>query len=248
MKPALFLLALLTTGASAQIVTHETSDWEFTTALYAPLMGLDGDVGVRGFAPAHVDMSFGDILDELDGGLSGAFEAKKGPWSFAADAIWLKLSSSADGPAKSYIRLGQEQLMGSLSLGYEFYSSESTSLTVAAGVAFNSIDADVDLFTPRLPIPIRSGSDSQEWLDPYIALRFQHSLSDCWNIFGSAAYGGFEVSSDEYYQLIAGISYKLTDSTSLALAYRVISVDYHQGGFVYDAKTSGPNLGLVIKF
>lgn len=247
MKAALISFSLLTASACAQ-TTIESSDWEFTTALYAPIMGLEGDIGVRGFAPVNVDMSFGDILEELDGGLSGAFEARKGPWSITADAIWLKISTSAPGPVNSYIRLGQDQVMGSLSLGYELYGSESTSIELAAGGAFNIIDADVDLFTPRLPVPIRSGSGSQEWIDPFVALRAQYRLGECWNLFGSAAYGGFDVSSDEYYQLIAGISYRLSESTSIALAYRVISVDYHQGGFVYDTETSGPNLGLIIRF
>jgi hypothetical protein len=247
MKPTLISLALLTAGASAQ-TTGDSSDWEFGMAMYAPLMGLDGDIGVRGFAPVAVDMSFGDILEELDGGLSGAFSAKKGPWSITADAIWLKISTSAAGPVNSYVRLGQDQVMGSLSLGYEIYSSESTSIELAAGGAFNIIDADVDLFTPRLPVPVRSGSASQEWIDPYVALRFQQRLGECWNLFASGAYGGFDVSSDEYWQVIAGISYRMSDSTSIALAYRIISVDYRQGGFVYDTETSGPNLGLVFRF
>jgi opacity protein-like surface antigen len=81
-----------------------------------------------------------------------------------------------------------------------------------------------------------------------VALRVQHRLGENWNLFGSAAYGGFDVSSDEYYQLIAGISYRMSESTSIALAYRIISVDYHDGGFVYDTETSGPNLGLVFRF
>lgn len=245
MKKALIPFALLTAGACAQ-TEIQSSDWEFTLALYAPLMGLDGDIGVAGLAPVDVDMSFGDIFDELDGGLSGAFEARKGPWSFAVDAIWLKLSSSTVAAANSYVGLSQEQIMGSASVGFEIYGNESTSVELAAGVAFNSIDADVKIFTPGGPSLV--GSGSQEWLDPYFALRFQHRLGENWNLFASAAYGGFDVSSDEYYQLIAGIGYRLNECTSIALAYRIISVDYHQGGFVYDTETSGPNLGLIYRF
>lgn len=248
MKKVLIPFVLLTAGACAQTEIQTPDDWDFTLALYAPLMGLEGDIGVRGLAPVDVDMSFSDILDELDGGLSGAFEARKGRWSFAADAIWLKISTSAPGAANSYIRLGQEQIMGSVSLGYELYGNDCTSLELAVGGAFNIIDADVDLFTPRLPVPVRSGSGSNEWIDPFVALRVQHRLGENWNLFGSAAYGGFDVSSDEYYQLIAGISYRMSESTSIALAYRIISVDYHDGGFVYDTETSGPNLGLVFRF
>jgi len=224
------------------------TDWEFATALYVPLMGLEGDIGVAGLPPAHVDISFGDILKELDAGLSGSFEARKGPWSITADGIWLKISASQQGIANSYLRLSQDQVMASLSVGYEIYSSESTSIDLAAGVALNSIDADLDLLTPRLPVQVRSGSGSQEWLDPFVALRFRQDLGGCWTFFASGAYGGFEVSSDEYWQAVVGLGYRLSESTTLALAYRVISVDYHQGGFVYDTETSGPNVGLIIRF
>jgi opacity protein-like surface antigen len=49
-------------------------------------------------------------------------------------------------------------------------------------------------------------------------------------------------------QALAGISYRVTENSSLALGYRIISTDYSDGGFVYDVETSGPNIGLVIKF
>ena len=248
MKSSLLRLASISILSPVLHAATISDDWEFTTALYAPLMGLEGDVGVAGLAPAKVDMSFSDILDDLDAGLSGSLEARKGPWSITADAIWLKMSASQQGPASSYIRLSQDQVTASLSAAYEIYGSESSSLDLAAGVMLNSIDADLDLFTPRLPVQARSGSGSQEWLDPFLALRFRQEIGACWTFFANGAYGGFEVSSDEYWQAVVGLGYRLSESTTLALAYRVISVDYHQGGFVYDTETSGPNIGLIIRF
>ncbi|WP_035611416.1 hypothetical protein [Haloferula sp. BvORR071] len=248
MKAALASLSLLTTLASAQSGT-DSSDWEFTLALYAPMMGLDGNIGVAGLPTANVDMSFSDVFDQLDAGLSGAFEARKGPWSITADAIWMKVSASAPGGiGQSYLRLGEDQVTASLSLGFEFYGSETSSLDLVGGVALSSIDADLDLITPNLPVKIRSASGSQEWLDPFIGLRYRQQLGDCWTIFASGNYGSFDVSSEEYWQAVAGVSYRLNDCTSLALAYRAISVDYHQSGFVYDVVSSGPNLGLVFNF
>jgi hypothetical protein len=256
MKALLVLIALTLAARAGEPVApapqitpvRESSGWEFTTALYAPLMGLEGDIGVAGFAPNHVDIPFDEILDNLDGGLSGAFEAKKDRWSITVDAIWLKLSASANPIASSYFRFSQDQIMASLSVGYEIYGSESTTLDLVAGAALNSIDVDLDLFTPNLPVTVRSGSGSQEWIDPFIGLRFHQRLGDRWSIFANGVYGGFDVSSDEYWQALAGIAYRISDSTSIALAYRVISVDYQQGGFVYDTETSGPNLGLIIRF
>ncbi|MCW1923004.1 hypothetical protein OKA05_10610 [Luteolibacter arcticus] len=257
MKSPWMLLALTTAlhagepvAPPAQTYTsHEVSSgWEFSLALYAPLMGLEGDIGVAGFAPNHVDIPFDDILDNLDGGLSGAFEARKDRWSITADAIWLKISASANPIADSYLRVSQEQIMASLSVGYEIYGDESTTIDLLAGAALNSLDVDMDLFTPNLPVTTRSGSGSQEWIDPFVGLRIRQQLGDRWSIYASGVYGGFDVSSDEYWQVLGGIGYRLTENTTIALAYRIIAVDYQQGGFVYDTETSGPNIGLIIRF
>jgi hypothetical protein len=257
MKSRLILL-VLTAGAHAgepvapapQLTPASTYDsgWEFSLALYAPLMGLEGDVGVAGLAPTHIDIPFDEILDNLDAGLSGAFEARYDRWSITADAIWLKISTAVNPIASSYLGFTQDQIMGSLSVGYEIYGDESTTLDLLVGAAVNSIEVDLDLFTPNLPVTTRSFSGSQEWIDPFIGLRFHQRLGERWSLFASGQYGGFDVSSDEYWQAIAGIGYRLTESTSLALVYRIIAVDYQQGGFVYDTETSGPNLGLIIRF
>jgi hypothetical protein len=251
--PSLLIMAAAHAGEpvapAPQIApAHESSDWEFSLALYAPLMGLEGDVGVAGLAPTHIDVPFDDILENLDGGLSGAFEARKDRWSITADAIWLKISASANPIASSYVGFTQDQIMASLSVGYEIYGDENTTLDLLVGAALNSIEVDVDLFTPNLPVTTRSVSGSQEWIDPFVGLRFHQRLGERWSLFASGMYGGFDVSSDEYWQAIAGIGFRLTECTSLALVYRVISVDYQQVGFVYDAETSGPNLGLIIRF
>ena len=73
---------------------HESSGWEFSGAIYAPMMGLEGDIGIAGITTS-VDLSFGDILEELDGGATAAFEARYDRWSITGDFIWLKLSGSA---------------------------------------------------------------------------------------------------------------------------------------------------------
>lgn len=252
--PSIVALTLASRGGepAAPVPTltpaREPSDWEFSLALYAPLMGLEGDIGVAGIAPNHVDIAFEDILDSLDAGLSGAFEARKGRWSATVDAIWLKLSTDADLGAASKLLLRQEQITATLTVGYEIYRDECTSFAVIAGAAYNRLDVDLELITPNLPVTSRSGSGSQEWIDPFVGLRFHRRLGERWSVFATGAYGGFGISSDEYWQAFAGFSYHLSDSTSLALAYRVIAVDYRQGGFVFDTETSGPNLGLVIRF
>lgn len=249
---ALAALTLANAGeliAPAPMITPpaKSSEWEFSGALYAPLMGLEGDIGAGGIV-STVDLSFGDILKELDGGLTAAFEARRNRWSITGDFIWLKLSASGQPTANSYLGFRQEEIIASLTLGYELYGGESSTLDLLAGGAVTSIDVDLELFTPRLPVATRTASGSQEWIDPFVGLRLRHRLSDRWSLWVRGDYGGFDVSSDEYWHLIAGVSYRISDRVSIALAYRMIGVDYQQGGFTYDTEMAGPNLGLVFKF
>lgn len=225
----------------------ESSEWQFLLATYAPLMGIEGTVGVGGLT-SNIDVPFDDILEELDGGFMTAFEARRNRWSITGDFIWLKLSGDAQPTPNSYAGFKQEQIMASLALGYELYGSESTTFDLLGGAALTSLDADLELATPLLPVTTRAASGSDTWIDPFVGLRVRHRLSDRWAIFATGTYGGFGVSSDEYWQAIAGISYGLTENASIALAYRIISTDYSKGAFVYDVETSGPNIGLVLKF
>jgi len=233
--------------APARLNTLASSGWEFTGALYAPIMGLEGTVGL-GPVRSSVDIGFGDILKKLDGGLSGAFEARHDRWSITGDFIWLKLSDSANPIASTYLGFKEEEILASVALGYELYKDDRTSLDVLAGAAFTSVDVELDVSTPLLPIKYRALSGSETWVDPFIGLRVRHQLSTNWSVFARADYGGFGVSSDEYWQALVGLGYRLSESTSVVLAYRIAATDYQSGRFVYDTKMSGPNLGLVIRF
>lgn len=257
MKAFIFLPALALSSHAGEAsapselltpVSKNSSDWEFTSALYAPLMGLEGNIGVIGLGPFEADVPFDEILENLDGAFSGAFQARHGSWSFTIDAIWLKLSASGDPLANSRFTMSQEQFTTSLSTGYEIYETGFTQVDFVAGAVLNSLDVDLKLFTPALPVTFSKASGTQTWVDPFFGLRFHHSLDDCWSVFTNGTVGGFGVSSDEYWQVLAGVGYRLGENTSLALAYRMISVDYRQGGFVYDTVSSGPNIGLILRF
>jgi len=263
MKAPLLATALLATAslchagetipASAPITPAPATDsgWDFLLSVYSPLMGLEGDIGIAGLSTA-VDVPFEDVFDHLDGGFMTAFEARRNRWSITGDFIWLKLSGSGQPTPNTYVGFKQEQIMASLTLGYELFGNESTTLDFLGGAALTSLDVDLDATLappgPILPTISRQGSDSESWIDPYFGLRVRHRLSERWSLFASGVYGGFGIASDEYWQAIAGVGFQLTENTAIALAYRVISTDYQDGGFSYDVENSGPNLGLVFRF
>ena len=230
-----------------QVHADETNDWQYTGAVYVPLMGIEGTVGV-GSVSSQVDVPFRDILKNLDAGLTGTFEARRNRWSVTGDFIWIKLSASAEPTPLSDVNLKEEELMASLALGYEIYGDKQTTLDLLGGGALTYLSAELNLSGANLGNVQRSHSGSLYWVDPFVGLRLRHRLSDHWGIFVTGLYGGFGVASDQYWQALAGFSYRINESVAVALAYRVIATDYQNGTFLYDTKTSGPNLGFVFRF
>ncbi|MEI6818682.1 MAG: hypothetical protein WCL19_03690 [Verrucomicrobiota bacterium] len=230
-----------------QVHAAETTDWQYTGAVYAPLMGLDGTIGI-GPVSSQVDIPFRDILKNLDAGLTGTFEARRSRWSITGDFIWIKLSASVEPTPLSDVNLKEEELMASLALGYELYGNKQTTLDILGGGALTYLSADLNLSMANFGNVQRSYSGSLCWVDPFVGIRIRHRLTSNWGIFATVLYDGFHVSSDSYWQALAGVSYRITDFASFAAAYRIIATDYRKGSIVYDVETSGPNLGFVFRF
>jgi hypothetical protein len=236
------------TDAAAITPAAAVSDWQFTLGLYSPMMGLEGDVGIAGRSAA-VDIPFKDVLKDLDGGFMAAMEVRRGAWSLTGDFIYLKLSDSSALSPTASLSFRQEEILASLALGYEIYSNDRTRFELLAGAALTDQEA-VLRFTNSTPTrtSLLAVSGSKTWIDPLVGLRVRHEIAERWTFFARGDYGGFGVSSDEYWQAIAGLSFRINERASLALAYRTISIDYSQGGFVYDTESSGPNLGVLFHF
>ena len=66
------------------------NDWKFQLTLYGWATALNGDVGIRNLPPVDVDVSFADILDNLDGAIMGSLFASNGRFVVLTDVVWAK--------------------------------------------------------------------------------------------------------------------------------------------------------------
>jgi opacity protein-like surface antigen len=229
---------------STAVTAPESSPWEFRVALYGWAEGIEGDVGVLG-RTAPVDISFSDIIEDLDMGFMGAFEVGRDRWSFIADFVY------ADIGAKETIRaftvdFSQEQFLGNFTVNYELFNNDAVTIGLYAGARVNALDIDLSISGPFGFNPNRSTSES--WVDPIIGARFGAALSEKFICFASGDVGGFGVSSEFTWQALAGFGYRVTENGTIALGYRAIGTDYTNGGFTYDVTASGPVLGYEYKF
>ena len=89
------VVVLICPSVYGQDVTSSHNKWEFLLIPYGWLTRVDGDVTVRGIE-SSADVSFSDILENLDFGGQVHFEAWKGEWGLFVDPTYLKLSTDAD--------------------------------------------------------------------------------------------------------------------------------------------------------
>jgi hypothetical protein len=123
----------------------DPNGWSFIIEPYGWAMGLSGDIGVRGFPPAHVDFSAKDILQHLDWGIFAKGEIRKGRWGILADGFYAELSASGDPPGPLYegVDVAVQQGLASLALAYRIISDRRGFLDIYAGARYNYFGIDI---------------------------------------------------------------------------------------------------------
>lgn len=245
--------------ARAQTVAASSGPgWTFDFTPYIWGVAMSGEVQGGALPAINIDMSFSDILKNLDAGLLGAFEARKGPWGMLFDAIYMKLegsgTASRTGPgpigstATASAELKVAQTMLAAAVAYRAVDDRAA-LDVLGGLRYARIEADAAIngsFFGQAGTVARSAE--KNWVDPYIGVRVLQPIAGHWTLMGYADIGGFGVGSDFTWQALVGINYDLSKTFAAKFGYRYLDVDYDKNGFVYDMANSGLYLGLGIRF
>ena len=249
------LAMLMATGARAADATDDRWQFELTPYLFAS--GLYGTTGTRGVT-ADVKMGFDDIVEQLEAGLMGTAELRRGRWGLAFDALYFKLG---DQGAKSWRGpLGIGSLTGDLevtttmhmyqlSAGYRVGQRIPVDLIGAA--RYTKIDTELNLVVTTgglLPGGTRSLNAAESWWDPVVGLRALVPLGERWSVLLYGDVGGFGVGSDLTYQAIAGVNWQFSKHFSAKAGYRYLYQDFEKDGFVWDMAAHGPYLALGIRF
>lgn len=253
-------LALSVPAISAE-QTAESNDadaWQFELTPYMLGAGLNGTTGV-GHVTADIDMSFGDILDNLDSGFMMMFEARKNSWSFGMDGVYFKLKNevaqSWNGPLGNS---GTGTLQATMTQQiYQLFAAnrvidERMKVDLLDAVRYTQLDTDLNLVvttgSPLLPDGSNRISVTESWWDPVIGVRLLTPFAEEWAFVGYADIGGFGAGSDFTYQLLAGVNWQFSESVSAKAGYRHFYQDYEHNRFVWDMTASGFYLGAGFRF
>lgn len=253
------------TPARSQSSGSASAGWTYEVTPYLWGSGLEGDVQAGALPKTSTDMSFSDIFDVLDFAAMGTFEARRDRWGFLFDLIYLELSDSGTatqtgpGPigatltATADVTVKQAMLTGAVA----YRVSEGRSpVDVIGGLRYTKTEVDADIGASLFG-PLGAGvastvsrSGDEDWVDLLVGLRVQHPIADRWTLVGYADVGGFGLgsSSELTWQAIGGANYEYSKRVSIKFGYRYMSIDYDNGGALYDMIMQGPYVGVGIRF
>jgi hypothetical protein len=242
---ALLLSVITATPVAAQAPAGGA--WQITFVPYFLGAAMNGTTVVAG-QEATIDMSFSDILKNLQFGAMGLVVAHKGNWGVGGDAIWMALGASGTAPGPVGVTAGADMNQGA----FAFYGirrlSPSADLTFGARV--NTLQANLRI---NGPLTVRSVDGSKTWVDPIVGLQLRTPENGKrWHAQVYSEIGGFGAGSTFTWQVFPTIGVSLSKRTALEFGYRWLDIDYTSGEnqtlFKYDVLTQGPVMGFRFKF
>ncbi|MCQ1058981.1 hypothetical protein ACQKPX_04940 [Photobacterium sp. DNB23_23_1] len=237
---------------------NDVDRWQYEVTPYLLIAGLDGTTGVQGFT-TDVDASFSDIIDNLDMGFMGLFTARKGPWVFGLEGVYIDIgnesSSPVSGPGGFLSGNGTLEVSSSMyiaqgTVGYLLLDYGKTKLEGFGALRYTrmdvSMDATIQFDEPKPFGGEASQGDSENWVDAVVGLHVLYPVSDSATLSGYFDIGGG--GSDLTYQFMAGVNWEFSKGYTAKLGYRHLYWDYEDAGFVWDITAKGPYLGLGFSF
>jgi hypothetical protein len=130
---------------------------------------------------------------------------------------------------------------------YYRWNNGDHNLDFFAGLLYSKVETDAEFSAINQGINV-----SEDWVDPYMGIRWQWSFAENWTTSVKGAIGGFGVSSDLVWEGAAILSWQPWEYASILAGYRAVGIDYETGSgptrFVYDVTMSGPMFGINFIF
>lgn len=242
-------LALLLVAGSALA----DEGWRFRLSPYMWLAGLKGDVATIPPLPTvPIDISASDALSDFEGGGMLLLDAKKGRHGFLLDALYTDVRSDTTlvpAPINLDMRSISKTTIVTLAYQYEVYRQGQTVVDLIAGARYWHIDAELQFSGGLGVLAGRRIDNTESWVDPVLGVKGRLPFGESRFYFeGGAGIGGFGVGSEFAYEINANVGYQWTKSIGTTIGYRMFDVDYEKGGFLYDVRQEGLQLGLTWAF
>jgi opacity protein-like surface antigen len=221
--------------------------WTFAASSYLWATGLKGDLRTLPPLPrVSVDLSFGDVLKNLDGALMTSLEARHGRFILFGDLLLSRVSTERDftvaGVAGS-VGLKSLSFSGMGTVGYRIVDDPNISVDLLGGARVWTVKNTLSLQAAGIGIDY---GKTESWVDGVAGGRIKIKLTDALFVSAIGLVGG--LSSKLEWDVYGGLGYALDERWNLFAGYRALRVDYHRGNFIYRVTQQGPIMGATYKF
>lgn len=234
---------VLACAVAAPAHAQDENSWDFTGFLY--LWGAS--IGGESTTGQSIDVSFSDLVENLDFGIMGSLEARRNKWALFGDAIYLAVSDPRNAtvgpgiPATADIEV--EGFVFTGGVGYDLFRTDRSHLNGFGGIRYINMSTDVNI---AIPVGSRRLSDTLSNLDGVIGLRGFVDLSDRWQFGYYADIGTGD--SERTWQAAAKFDYDINDRWTASFGYRHMSWDVDNSVTLSDISFSGPFAGAKYSF
>lgn len=240
--------ALLGLLAAAAPGLAAASDWQHTFIVYGIGVGIEGTVGA-GPVEGDIDVSFSDVLDNLEFGAMAGYRGDNGRFGVMADLIYMDLEndktrSTLLGPVTATVGVDQliAELDGSIAI--------TDRLDAYAGLRYWDVDAEV---TVSGPLGNSFGREpGEDWVDVLYGLRYALPIGEKWTFVVRGDVAPLGTGSDFSWHSTAFANWQFGEHASLLVGFRWMDVDYDDGEgadrFLMDVSQGGPALGISWTF
>ena len=217
-----------------------SDSWKYTASLNLFMAGIGGETADGG----DIDISFSDILDNLDMTVMGTFGAQKGKWGLLADVIYLNISEDVNVPINldppvSITNVEMKSWIVTPMVTYRVMEEEQLTLDLAAGARYLYIKIPLEFNN------VVTDSPSGDVWDAIVGVRGQYKIDEKWYMPFHFDVGAGD--TDMTWQAFAGVGYKY-ESFDLIAGYRYLEWDFDDGDrggeVLNDLTVDGPIIGL----
>lgn len=248
-KTALWLVAcagyLAAMSPVAAMEPHNSDHWEFGGEVYLWAAGIGGET-THG---DDIDISFSDIINNLNMSFMGTFAARRDRWTLLADVVYTDFTIDTKGtanfigyPFRTKIDVEKKGFNTTLAAAYSIFETDNTTLNLLAGARY--LDIEVDLKVDIGGIREKYSDSGSVW-DGIIGARVKTSLTDKWYLTGYLDLGTGD--SDNTWQAAAGINYRL-EKVDTGVGYRYLEWNFDDDKTFKKLNISGPYAGVKFRF
>lgn len=251
MKKRVIILTIITVLfliPFSDFALSQENAWNYAFSPYLWFAGIDGGITAGG-ETYPVDISFSDVLDDLDFAMMFRFEGWKNKWGYYLETFFIDTTSRFTTNGTLLLKVDIDMWIIDIGTGYRVYEFTTENglpgtFDILAGIRY--YDSSTDLFA----IEAGSFSSGTDWTDFVIGGRFSCPISEKWTfrMRGDLAFGGSELT----WNAIINFAYQWKEKWSLLVGYRILDIDYEDGSGsgrkAFDTRMDGPALALTYRW